>query len=225
MTRLRRDRDIGPPDARPRSGARAGRRDRSRSLAVGAQLLAALGAGLLAEVIGLRATAFLAPLGGLLAAAVLVVSPVRVLRELPVMDDRSPAEVVDGSSGISRSAPDAGSQAKSASTNASGSNGEEVVDALPHPDEADRDLERVLDGEDDAALGGRVELGQDDPGQARPPRGTPSPGPGRSGRSSRRARTGSRARRRAGACRRCGGPWSARPSGSTSCAGARPCRR
>jgi MFS family permease len=61
---------------------------------VGAQLAAALAAGLLAEVIGLRATAFLAPLGTLVAAAILVASPVRRLRDLPAMDDRSPAEVV-----------------------------------------------------------------------------------------------------------------------------------
>jgi len=61
---------------------------------VGAQLAAALAAGLLAEVIGLRATAFLAPLGTLVAAGILVASPVRRLRDLPVMDGRSPAEVV-----------------------------------------------------------------------------------------------------------------------------------
>jgi MFS family permease len=61
---------------------------------VGAQLAAALAAGLLAEVIGLRATAFLAPLGTLVAAGILVASPVRHLRDLPVMDGRSPTEVV-----------------------------------------------------------------------------------------------------------------------------------
>jgi MFS family permease len=61
---------------------------------VGAQLAAALAAGLLAEVIGLRATAFLAPLGTLVAAGILVASPVRHLRDLPVMDGRSPSEVV-----------------------------------------------------------------------------------------------------------------------------------
>jgi len=61
---------------------------------VGAQLVAALGAGLLAEVIGLRATAFLAPLGTLVAAGILVASPVRRLRDLPTLDGRSPAEVV-----------------------------------------------------------------------------------------------------------------------------------
>lgn len=61
---------------------------------VGAQLAAALGAGLLAEVIGLRATAFLAPLGTLVAAGILIASPVRGLRDLPAMDGRSPVEVV-----------------------------------------------------------------------------------------------------------------------------------
>ncbi len=59
----------------------------------GAQLVATIGAGLLAEVIGLRLTSFLAPLGGLLAAAILYWSPVRSLRELPSMDRRTPAEV------------------------------------------------------------------------------------------------------------------------------------
>jgi MFS family permease len=59
-----------------------------------AQFSAALGAGLLAEVIGLRATAFLAPFGALLAAGVLYWSPVRTLRDLPRMDARSPAQVV-----------------------------------------------------------------------------------------------------------------------------------
>jgi MFS family permease len=59
----------------------------------GAQLVATIGAGLLAEAIGLRLTSFLAPLGGLLAAAILYWSPVRSLRELPTMDSRTPAEV------------------------------------------------------------------------------------------------------------------------------------
>lgn len=63
-------------------------------LAVAAQFLATIGAGLLAEVIGLRATSFLAPLGGLLAALVLWRSPVRHLRDLPTIDDRALAEVV-----------------------------------------------------------------------------------------------------------------------------------
>jgi predicted MFS family arabinose efflux permease len=59
-----------------------------------AQLAATIAAGLLAEAIGVRATAFLAPLGGLLAAAVLWWSPVRRLRDLPAMDTRTPAQVV-----------------------------------------------------------------------------------------------------------------------------------
>jgi MFS family permease len=63
-------------------------------LATAAQLAATIGAGILAEAIGLRATAFLAPLGGLLAAAVLWWSPVRRLRDLPVKDERTSAEVV-----------------------------------------------------------------------------------------------------------------------------------
>jgi len=45
-----------------------------------AQLAAMLAAGLLAEAIGLRATIWLAPLGGLVAAAILWASPVRTLR-------------------------------------------------------------------------------------------------------------------------------------------------
>jgi predicted MFS family arabinose efflux permease len=65
-----------------------------RVLAVAAQLVATVGAGLLAEVIGLRTTAFLAPLGGVVAAAILWWSPVRHLRDLPVLDRRTPAEVV-----------------------------------------------------------------------------------------------------------------------------------
>ncbi len=59
-----------------------------------AQLVATIAAGVLAEVIGLRATAFLAPLGGLLAAAVLYWSPVRSLRDITGLDVRSPAQVV-----------------------------------------------------------------------------------------------------------------------------------
>jgi MFS family permease len=51
--------------------------------AVIAQLAATLTAGLLAEVIGLRATSWLAPLGGLLGAAILWSSPVRHLISLP----------------------------------------------------------------------------------------------------------------------------------------------
>jgi MFS family permease len=52
-------------------------------LAVLAQLGATLAAGVLAEVIGLRATSWLAPLGGLLGAAILWFSPVRRLITLP----------------------------------------------------------------------------------------------------------------------------------------------
>ena len=48
-----------------------------------AQLIATLAAGVLAEVIGLRATAWLAPLGGVVAALVLWASPVRQLVTLP----------------------------------------------------------------------------------------------------------------------------------------------
>ena len=42
---------------------------------------------------------------------------------------------------------------------------QEVARLLPHPNEPDGDAEVVLDREHDAALGGRIELGQDDPGQ------------------------------------------------------------
>ncbi|HEX6867166.1 MAG TPA: MFS transporter [Candidatus Limnocylindrales bacterium] len=48
-----------------------------------AQLVATIAAGVLAEVIGLRATAWLAPIGGLVAAAILWFSPVRHLLVLP----------------------------------------------------------------------------------------------------------------------------------------------
>jgi MFS family permease len=65
-----------------------------RVLAVAAQLAATVAAGLLAEAIGLRPTAFLAPVGGVLAAAVLWWSPVRRLRDLPERDHREPAAVV-----------------------------------------------------------------------------------------------------------------------------------
>ncbi len=51
--------------------------------AVVAQLAATLVAGVLAEVIGLRATSWLAPVGGLVGAAVLWFSPVRQLIVLP----------------------------------------------------------------------------------------------------------------------------------------------
>ena len=54
-----------------------------RVAAMVAQLIATIGAGLLAEAIGLRATAWLAPLGGLVGAAILWASPVRRMMTLP----------------------------------------------------------------------------------------------------------------------------------------------
>jgi hypothetical protein len=51
--------------------------------AMSSQLVATLGAGILAEVIGLRATAWLAPVGGLVAAGILWFSPVRHLLVMP----------------------------------------------------------------------------------------------------------------------------------------------
>jgi hypothetical protein len=47
------------------------------------QLVATLAAGVLAEVIGLRATAWIGPIGALLGAAILWFSPVRQLVVLP----------------------------------------------------------------------------------------------------------------------------------------------
>jgi MFS family permease len=55
-----------------------------------AQLTATIGAGLLAEAIGLRATSWLAPLGGLLGAAILWFSPVRDLLALPTTVEGEP---------------------------------------------------------------------------------------------------------------------------------------
>lgn len=63
-------------------------------LEVVAQLIATIVAGILAETIGLRPTAFLSPLLAIAAAVVLWRSPVRLLRELPTMDTRGAAEVV-----------------------------------------------------------------------------------------------------------------------------------
>ncbi len=60
-----------------------------------AQLSATLAAGLLAEVIGLRAVAWLAPLGGLLGAVILWGSPVRTLIALP----QPPSDRGDGQAG------------------------------------------------------------------------------------------------------------------------------
>jgi MFS family permease len=59
-----------------------------------AQLSATLAAGLLAEVIGLRPTMWLAPLGGVLAAAILWFSPVRRLKGLPPHGDAPPFDPV-----------------------------------------------------------------------------------------------------------------------------------
>ncbi|MEO8437264.1 MAG: MFS transporter [Chloroflexota bacterium] len=58
--------------------------------AVLAQLVATIGAGVLAEAIGLRATSWLAPLGGLLGAAILWFSPVRHLMVLPPAAEGAP---------------------------------------------------------------------------------------------------------------------------------------
>jgi MFS family permease len=63
-------------------------------LSVTAQLVATIAAGFVAVAIGLRATAFLAPIGGFLAAWILWRSPVWRLRVLPTRDPRTPAEVV-----------------------------------------------------------------------------------------------------------------------------------
>ncbi|HSK51372.1 MAG TPA: MFS transporter [Clostridia bacterium] len=52
--------------------------------AVAAQLVATIGAGLIAEAIGVRATTVLAPLGAVVAVAILWISPVRALIALPV---------------------------------------------------------------------------------------------------------------------------------------------
>jgi MFS family permease len=59
-----------------------------------AQLVATIAAGILGELIGLRLTMFLAPLGGFLAAIFLFFSPVRSLRDLSLHDPRTPAQVV-----------------------------------------------------------------------------------------------------------------------------------
>jgi MFS family permease len=60
-----------------------------------AQLVATLAAGILAEAIGLRATSWLAPLGGLLGAAILWFSPVRHLIVLPAPVGGGPPAAVD----------------------------------------------------------------------------------------------------------------------------------
>ncbi len=62
--------------------------------AVLAQLVATLATGVLAEVIGLRSTMWLAPIGGLVGATILWWSPVRALRVLPTADERQAAAIV-----------------------------------------------------------------------------------------------------------------------------------
>lgn len=61
-----------------------------RVAAMTSQLIATLAAGVLAEVIGLRATSWLAPLGGVVAALILWASPVRTLIALPPTVDGEP---------------------------------------------------------------------------------------------------------------------------------------
>lgn len=61
-----------------------------RVAAMTSQLIATLAAGVLAEVIGLRATSWLAPLGGVVAALILWASPVRTLIALPPAVDGEP---------------------------------------------------------------------------------------------------------------------------------------
>jgi MFS family permease len=63
------------------------------------QLTATLAAGLLAEVIGLRATAWLAPLGGLVGALIIWASPVRSLLVLPERPDGIGTQPLPGSVG------------------------------------------------------------------------------------------------------------------------------
>ena len=93
-------------------------------------------------MIGLRATSFLAPLGALLAAAILYWSPVRHLRDLPVMDSRTPAqvayEVERGRAGrrLSR-----GRLAEERLDERLGVERQQVVDALAHAHEPDGHLE------------------------------------------------------------------------------------
>ena len=66
-----------------------------RVAAMTSQLIATLAAGVLAEVIGLRATSWLAPLGGVVAALILWASPVRSLIALPTTVDGEPVPEPD----------------------------------------------------------------------------------------------------------------------------------
>ena len=130
---------------------------------VGAQLAAALAAGLLAEVIGLRATAFLAPLGTLVAAGILVASPVRHCGTCRC------GRPLAGRGRRRRGARSAGRRVglrEEGVDERLGIERDEVTDLLTHANKADGHVQGVFDGEHDAALGGRVELGEDDPGQA-----------------------------------------------------------
>jgi MFS family permease len=62
-----------------------------------AQLIATLAAGVLALAIGLRATSFLAPLGALVAAAIIWLSPIRRLRRF---EDYDSEKTYPSSSGL-----------------------------------------------------------------------------------------------------------------------------
>ncbi len=73
--------------------------------AVIAQLAATLAAGVLAETIGLRATAWLAPLGGLVGAAILWRSPVRHLVTLPGRAEILPVDPVAAVASAERDQP------------------------------------------------------------------------------------------------------------------------
>jgi MFS family permease len=66
-----------------------------RVAAMTSQLIATLAAGVLAEVIGLRATSWLAPLGGVVAALILWASPVRTLTSLPTTAEGQPVPEPD----------------------------------------------------------------------------------------------------------------------------------
>ena len=81
--RLRHQRGLGPSGAASTTASSAAS-CRSRSSApASSSSSAALGAGLLAEVVGLRPALFLAPLGAVVGAVVLWASPVRSLVTLP----------------------------------------------------------------------------------------------------------------------------------------------
>ena len=103
--RLRRHRDVGPPVARRRPGARQGRLDVPGRVGGGATRRDDRG-GTAGRGDRPAATAFLAPLGGLLAAAILYWSPVRHLRDLPIDGLRGRPRSASRWSAISRSAPD-----------------------------------------------------------------------------------------------------------------------